>query len=103
MPYLQSTIGYQTKTAAIADSAVAISAGGWAWTAGNLALAERAVVSAWTNGVSLTWDGTTPTATTGLPLAAGETVMIDGNANIQALQMIRSGASNATVSITLEK
>lgn len=100
---LQTTVAYQTKAATIADSAVAISAAGWAWTAGNLALAERAVVSAWTNGVSMTWDSTTPTATLGMPIAAGATVTVEGNANIQAIQLIRSGAANATVSITLEK
>jgi hypothetical protein len=61
------------------------------------------MVSAIGQGVSLTWDGTTPTAALGRPLAAGATVEVVGNANVQALQMIRSGGSDATVSITLEK
>lgn len=103
MPSLQAARGYQTKAATISTAAVAISAGGWSWTAGYLALADHAVITAHTNGVTLTWDGTTPTATLGRALAAGATITVQGNANVQALQFIRSGGSDAVVSVTLEK
>lgn len=100
---VQARLAYRTKAATISNSAVAISAAGWSWTSGDLAKADAAVVSAIGNGVSLTWDGTTPTATLGMPLPAGSTVEIEGNGNVQALQLIRSGSGDATVSITLEK
>lgn len=94
---------YQTKTATISNSAVAISAAGWSWTAGNLALADAAVITAHSNPVCVTWDGTTPTATTGAFVAAGASVTIHGNTNVQAIKMIRQAGGDATVSVTLEK
>lgn len=97
------TTAYQTKTNTISNSVVSISAAGWAWTAGNLALADAAVITAHTNPVCMTWDGTTPAATTGLYIAAGATVTILGNTNVQAIKLIRQGGADATVSITLEK
>lgn len=103
MPSVQAAFGYQTKTATISNSAVAISAAGWSWTAGNLAAADQAVITAWSQGISMTWDGTTPTATCGMALAAGASATVVGNRNVQALQFIRSGGSDATVSVTLEK
>ena len=103
MAGLQAPVAYRTKAATISNSAVAVSAAGWSWTAGDLAAADVAHVSAIGQGVSLTWDGTTPTATLGMPIPAGSTVAVEGNANIQAIQLIRSSGSDATVSITLER
>ena len=103
MAGLQAPTAYQTKASAIADTAVAISAAGWSWTAGNLALADQAVVTAHTEPVCMTWDGTTPTATVGMYIPAGGTVTVVGNDNVQAIKLIRQGASSATVSVTLER
>lgn len=103
MPSLQASVAYRTKTSTISNSAVAISAAGWSWTAGDLAAADFAMITAHAQPVVITWDGTTPTSTTGLYLGAGNTVAITGNANVQAVQLIRQGSSDATVSITLEK
>ena len=103
MAGLQAPLAFRTKAATISSIAVAISAAGWSWTAGDLAAADVAHVSAIAQGVSMTWDGTTPTATLGMPIPAGSTVAVEGNANIQAIQVIRSGGSDATVSITLER
>lgn len=94
---------YQTKTATISSAAVAITAAGWSWMAGNVALADQATITAHTNPVVVTWDGTTPTATIGLYIAANASVTVRGNANVGNIQLIRSGSSDATVSITLEK
>ena len=103
MAGVQAATAYQTKAATVGVAAVLITAVGWAWTEGYLALADVAYISAHTNGVCLTWDGTTPTATLGLPIAAGSTVELQCNVNIQAVQLIRSGGADATVSITLAK
>lgn len=103
MAGLTVPVAFRTKAATISTAAVAISAAGWSWTAGDLVAADVAHVSAIGQGVSMTWDGTVPTATLGMPIAAGSTVAVEGNANVQAIQLIRSGSSDATVSITLEK
>lgn len=102
MPSLQVTKGYRTKTHAISSTAVAISAAGWSWTTGDLADAERAYVSVFSAGVVMTIDGTTPTAALGIPVGEGTTVEVTGNADVQAIQLIRA-SSDATVSVTLEK
>ena len=94
---------YQTKSATVADTALPISDAGWGWTAGNLALADAAYVSVIAQPVSMTWDGTTPTTALGRPLVANETVEVYGNANVQAIQLIRQGGVSATVSIALVK
>lgn len=79
-----------------------ITAAGWNWAAGDLAKADRAVITAHTQPVVITWDGTTPTATLGRVLAAGATLEISGNDNVRNIQLIRQGGSDATASITLE-
>lgn len=103
MSGMQAMKAYRTKTYTVSSAAVAISAAGWSWSAGDLAQADRAYVTAHTNPLVLTWDGTTPTATTGMYVGAGATVLVEGNANIQALQMIRQGGADAVASVTLEK
>ena len=103
MPSVQAPVAYRTKAATISSAAVAISAAGWSWTAGDVAAADRAVITVHTQPVVMTWDGTTPTATLGMYLPAGATVVVSGNKNVQAVQLIRQGGSDATVSVTLEK
>jgi hypothetical protein len=61
------------------------------------------VITSHSQASVVTWDGTTPTATVGRAIAAAGTLEIVGNANVQAIQLIRAGGSDATVSITLEK
>lgn len=103
MAGLQAMRAYRTKTQTISSLVVSISAAGWSWTVGDLADADRATITAHTNPLCLTWDGTTPAATTGLYVGAGATVTVEGNANIQALKLIRQGGADAVASVTLEK
>ena len=103
MAGLTVPVAYRTKAATISTAAVAISAAGWSWTAGDLAAADVAVVTAFTQPLSLTYDGTTPTSLLGVYVPAGGTVRVEGNANVQNLQLIRASGSDATASITLEK
>lgn len=103
MAGLQVPRAYQTKTITVSNSAITMAAAGWSWTTGYVALADQAVVTAHTQPVCMTWDGTTPTATCGMYLATGATVTIKGAQNVGNIQLIRQGGSDATVSITLEK
>jgi hypothetical protein len=103
MGMLSTAVAFRTKAATISSAAVAISAAGWSWVTGDLAAADQCVITAHTQPVVVTWDGTTPTATLGMYVGAGATVVISGNQNVQRVNLIRQGAADATVSITLEK
>jgi len=94
---------FQTKTITVSSTALAISNAGFAWTAGNLALADAAVITAHTNPICITWDGTTPTATVGMLIPAGATVNVLGNANVLAIKLIRQSSADAVASVTLER
>lgn len=94
---------YSVKGNTISTAAVAISAAGWSWGTTDLAGAEQAIVSCNTQGVTLTFDGTDPTATVGIVLAANDRIIVKGNQNIQNIKLIRSGGSDALVTIQLEK
>lgn len=96
-----ATQAYAFGSVAVSSTAVAITAAGFSWAAGDLDKARRATITAHTNAVVYTKNGTNPTATTGHVLAANATVVIDGNTNIQALKFIRQ-SSDAAVSVTLE-
>lgn len=66
--------------------------------------ARRAVISAVTQNIMITWDGTDPTATLGHQVVAnGDWVVVENGANIQRLKFIRQGGSDGNVTITLEK
>lgn len=103
MASMQARTAYRTKAATISSTAVAISAAGWSWTAGDVEAADAAVITAHSQPVVVTWDGTTPTATVGQHVAAAATIRVEGNANVQNVKLIRQAGSDATVSITLEK
>lgn len=103
MPSLQTSKAYSLKGNTISSTALAISHASWNWGASDLAEADKAIIACNTNGVVVTWNGTDPTASLGIPLAAGANLVITGNANIQALKLIRSGGSDAAVSVQLEK
>ena len=94
---------FQTKTITVSGTALAISNVGFAWTAGNLELADSAVITAHTSPICITWDGTTPTATVGMLIPAGATVTVLGNANVLAIKLIRQSSADAVASITLER
>ena len=103
MASVVGAVAFRTKVLTVSSSVVAITDAGWSWTAGDVDAADSAVIGVHGAGVTMTWDGTTPTATTGVPLAAGATCVMSGNGNVRNVKLIRSGASDATVSITLEK
>ena len=71
------------------------------FSAAQLAAMRKARISAMTNAVTFRQDGTSPTATVGHPIAAGEMIEIDGYNNLVNLEMIRSGAGDAVVTVTI--
>lgn len=63
--------------------------------------ANRAVITNGANAIRITFDGTTPTASVGILLAANEQYIVEGESNVARLQLIRV-ASDSGVSISLE-
>lgn len=96
-----STRAFACKSAAVSSASKAISHADFTWGTSDLSLAAQATITAHTQAVVFTYDGSTPTATHGHVLPANGTVSIQGNTNIQALKFIRQSA-DATVSVTLE-
>lgn len=95
-------------TKAIAHQSVAVSSTAKAltdlgFTQAQIDRSSRARITADTNPLRMTYDGTTPTASIGhyLPVGAGTEVV--GDANIANLKFIRAGASDGAVSVTLEE
>lgn len=100
---INAPLAYEVKSNTISNTAEGISHADWSWSSGYVAQAEQAVISCHTNGIVFTYDGTTPTSTLGILLAAGERYTVKGNANILNISMIRSGGSDALVCVQLEK
>ena len=63
----------------------------------NAIFAGKMKVSCETNAFRYTTNGTVPSATLGINVAAGTIVDIDGEQNIKNFRMFRSGAADATV------
>lgn len=64
--------------------------------------ASSVLISVRTGSINFTTDGTTPTTSTGHAVAEGGSVQLVGPRVVSALKLIRNGASNATIDVTLE-
>ncbi len=98
---LKGLKAFTSGSAAVSSTAKAVSHADFSLSAANLALALAATVTAHTDAVVFTYDGSTPTATHGHVVPASSTVVVEGNGNIQNLKFIRQ-TTDATVSVTLE-
>jgi|SRR5581483_7457631 len=65
--------------------------------------ASVALIAVSAQGVNLRYDGGDPTATIGIPLAAGATFLVLGVANVAQIRLIRNGGADATVHLTYER
>lgn len=96
-------VAYAIGSATISNSAKAISHADFGFTADQLAAADRAVVTAHTQPVVATWEGTDPTNTLGHVLGTTHPPLVIKGRNIAKLKFIRQGGSDGAVTITLEK
>ena len=103
MPSLQTTVAYQTKSATVTNAVKPISHADFGFTAGELAAADRAYVSARTAGIMISWSTVDPSATVGHLIAQNAILEVQGNVNVQNLEFFREAGADATVTITLEK
>jgi hypothetical protein len=65
--------------------------------------ADRVRLTVNSNALHFRYDGGDPTTSAGHQVPTNGTLILDGNHNLKALRLIRSGASDATVAITLER
>jgi len=94
---------YAMKGNTVSNAALAISNASWSWVSTDLSTAVKMTISANAKSVVVSFDGTNPTTTLGLPIAEGASLSVDGNLNIQNLKLIRDTADDATVTIILWK
>lgn len=94
---------YKVATATISNTAKAISHEDFGLTAAEIAAADRAVITAHTNNVMATWDGTNPTTTLGHLLGTTHPPMIVHGSNIARLKFIRATGSDGAITVTLER
>jgi len=90
------------KSATISNAAKAISHADFAWGNQDLGKAAAAWISS-TQGVRYTFDGTDPTTTLGHPIGADGTVYIPDGRLVRDLKFIRTGGTDAVVTISLLK
>ena len=101
MPTTFETKAYAMKDATISNTALTMT--GIGFTAAQLARARRALITVDVNNVRITYDGTTPTASLGHAVSNNlASFYLEGNANIQNLQLIRGSGTDGEVTITLE-
>lgn len=105
--YIQTTRAYASGWITVSSTAISVTdtAFGWITTTGSadIALAEKAYVSALGAGVLVLWDGNTPTTTLGMPVVMSDTVVIIGGDNVANLRFLQAGGDDATVTVVLEK
>ncbi len=97
-----STVATATKGMTVSSSVIAIDNAGFSWGTNDLVNAQKAVITARTNGVMVTYSGEDPTATLGHFLAANDNMVVYGNDNINNLKFLREADADAELSITLE-
>lgn len=97
-----TTIGYAYAKQTVSSTALPLASfTGFAAVA--VTDASRLTLSVETNSVRYRYDGGAPTASEGHLLAAGDTLVMTGQHNIQQLQVIRATGSDGTVLVTLER
>ena len=93
----------ESKVATVSTTVIEMS--DFSFTSGYLGGARAALVSAFDHDALITFDGTDPNATTGLghPLSAVyfNPMYIDGIENVVRIKLIRAGATDSKVTITL--
>ena len=99
---IQTTIGSALKGMTISSAVILISNAGFSWGTNDLARAQRAYLTAYTNPINVSWAGVDPTATLGVALATGATIEVVGGENINNLRFLRQGASDGVISVLLE-
>tara|TARA_R110002167_G_scaffold175102_2_gene374273 strand:- start:515 stop:850 length:336 start_codon:yes stop_codon:yes gene_type:complete len=103
VPHDQEYEVIKTQTATVSTVAVLLTGVGFGFTANELATATRAVMSCHSADAHYRYDGGVPTSTVGHHINEGNRPqVVYGHGNINALQFIREGSQDTSVTITLE-
>lgn len=96
---------YASRTAAVSSASKPITHEDFGFTANDLLIARRAVITVRTAGVMFQYGptpGVTLSATVGHHLPINSTVAVNGNENINRLRFLRDASTDAAMTITLE-
>lgn len=83
----------------ISSTAIAITNAGFGFSAAQLAAADVAYIFTATNSLRLLSTGDAPTATQGVPVETTGGVIVEGNTNVQNIQLIRQSADGVATII----
>jgi len=97
-----NTAFVQAKNGTVADVVVALGTAPFDFSTANLLRAAEAIVVANTNGIVITWEGTNPTATLGMPVAAGSHYVVEGRDDIPRVRIISKDTVAADVTVFLK-
>ena len=84
------------ETVTVGTTAVGVTA-----SSGDL-VAHRAVITVETAQIRFRYDGTDPTSMVGHIANPGDRLILEGRANIRNFRAIRTGATSATIAVTVE-
>lgn len=101
MPNIIKTVASAFNQETISDTALFLT--DMTFTDAQVEAASRAIIAVRSGSINIRYDGTSPTTDVGLNFVAGNFFQIDGNADIRTLELIRNGASDAVVDISLEQ
>lgn len=96
-PTVLTGIGYEKVT--VSSAAVGFTATNY-WPSGARIAANYVILKCETNGIRITWHGTDPTASSGFPVDAGETLIL--SVDPSKIKMIRK-ASDSAVSASFNR
>ncbi|KKN20603.1 hypothetical protein LCGC14_0933850 [marine sediment metagenome] len=95
--------GQVTKQVTISNTAVLLTAlPSTPFTAAQVLAAARAVITVRTSQINVRYDGISPTVAIGHLYLIGDVFEILSNRNIERLEFIRNGATDADITVTLE-
>lgn len=96
---ISTTYASAFNNATISSTALTLEDVGFS--AAEVSAANRMRLTVETAAIRYRYDGTSPTASVGHLLAVGAVLLLDGNQNIELLELI-ADASDGTVMVTLE-
>ena len=98
VPLAQASKQVTISSAAVKLTALPVSP----FTAAQVLAAARAVITVRSSQINIRYDGTSPTVAIGHLYLIGDVFEVLGNNNIERLEFIRNGSTDADITVTLE-
>lgn len=102
MANINSTTGFLSATETVSTTALALT-DFTGITQADVDMAARMRLTVNANSANFLYTGDDPAVDTGHNIPTSGTLILDGNQNLQQFRIIRSGGSDADVTVTLER